>query len=129
MASPFEEIKLQQTANMCRFERIGAAEANFAKRRFFVRAEWCEHAPHDPLPLHAPSLGNAARLRQGLLPLHSFNPLRLGLDGGSLGKQGFPVSVQGYRGGHPPDECRELALVTRFRPRLLCVFIRTPTEG
>lgn len=130
VASPFDEIKLQQTANMCRFERIRAAEANFAKRHFFVRAERCEHAPHDALPLHAPSLGNAARARQGLLPSHSFNPLRLSLDGGSLGKQGFSVSLQGHGSGHSANKCRELALVTRFRPRLFpVVHSRKSSEG
>jgi hypothetical protein len=82
VACPFDKIKLQQTANMCRFERIGTAEANFAKRRLFMRAERCEHAPHDALPLHTPSLGNVAGVRQGLLLLRSFNLLRLNLDGG-----------------------------------------------
>jgi hypothetical protein len=122
VASPFDQIELQQTANMCRFERFGAAESNLAKRRFFVRAERCEHTPHDALPWHAASLGNAARLRQGLLPLHSFNSLGFGLDGGSLGKQGFPVSPQGHGSGHSANECREFALVTRFRPRPFPVF-------
>jgi hypothetical protein len=130
VASPFDELELQQTANMCWLERIGAAEADFAKRRFFVRAERCEHTPHDALPLHAPSLGNAAGVRQGLLPLRPLNPLCLSLDRGRLGKQGFPVSLQGHGSGHSADECRQLALVTRFRPRLFSVVhSRTPSEG
>ena len=128
VASPFDQLELQQTANMCRFEQLGTAEANFTKRRFFVRTERCEHAPHEALPLLMPSLGSAVRVRQGLLLLRSFNLFRLGLDGGRLGKQGFSISLQGHCRGHAPDERRELALVTRFRARPSVFHSRTPSE-
>jgi hypothetical protein len=122
VASPFDELELQQTANMCWLERIGAAEADFAKRRFFVRAERCEHAPHEALPLLTSSLGIAARVRQGLLLLRSFDPLRLSLDGGSLGKQGVSIRLQGHGSSHSPDECGQCPLVACLSRGPLVVF-------
>jgi hypothetical protein len=61
--------------------------------------------------------------------LRSFNSLGLGLDGGSLGKQGFSVSLQGHGSGDSANKCRELALVTRFRlGSFPVVHSRTPSE-
>ena len=50
-AVPVDQLEVQQTANVCRLQTIRATEADLAKRRFFVWAERCEHAPHLMLPL------------------------------------------------------------------------------
>jgi hypothetical protein len=43
---PRNEFEFQKAADVSWLKWVIAAEANLAKCRFFVRAQWCEHTPH-----------------------------------------------------------------------------------
>ena len=64
MTVPFDQPQMQKAAKVLRRQGIGAAEANLAKRCFFVSAERCEHAPHRTLRRPAPTIGRIMRDRK-----------------------------------------------------------------